>query len=139
MKLDLSVFQCVVSIVVHRQRLSHANHSGHVYGRDNVGVSDCSCQRHCGSTIAIFSVFQGRHPPLTAIRAVAPAAEEVVAILRPPTMPPENHAAEVGYAQQCDCIVQVAGAVAPWLRSRWALLQIVKENNNIFHCCPEGP
>ena len=24
-------------------------------------------------------------------------------------MPPENHAAEVGYAQQCDCIAQVAG------------------------------
>ena len=49
----------MVSIVIDRQSLSHSNHPSHVYGGDNVGVSDCSCQRHRGPTKTIFPVFQG--------------------------------------------------------------------------------
>ena len=58
MMLDQSVFESVVPVVIEPPKLEPFHLSSH-NGGDNVGVSDCSCKRHCGPSKTIFSVFQG--------------------------------------------------------------------------------
>ena len=58
MMLDESVLESVVPVVIEPPKLEPFHLSQPQWG-DNVGVSDCSCKRHCGPSKTIFSVFQG--------------------------------------------------------------------------------
>ena len=90
MELDNAIFKGIIPVMVYRKCLRHPNQPSHINGGDNVRMLDGSSERKQSS---LSSTVAPRRPPLrkphpvwttTAIRAVAPAADEVVAIRRPP-------------------------------------------------------
>ena len=141
-------FQKSDIIVVDRQRLSHSNHPSHVYGGDNVGVSDCSCQRHCGPTITIFPVFQGGTSTPTTKESTPRldnhcnsggcprrwggcSNSESSKPCRLKTMLQElvMHSRAIAHHQELRC--------CSLAKIPMTLLKVVKEDHYIFNSCPE--
>ena len=91
MKVYKSIFEGVVPIVINRKRLSHPNQPRHINVGYEMALVSATVARLKQSSLS--SNDAPRRPPLkkphpfwttTAIRALTPAAEEVVAILSPP-------------------------------------------------------
>ena len=57
MKLDKSILEGVVPVVIDRKRLSHPNQPSHINGGDDVRMFNGSCERDSGSP-KVFLVFQ---------------------------------------------------------------------------------
>ena len=128
MELDSAIFKGIIPVMVYRKCLRHPNQPSHINGGDNVRMLDGSGERDSGSQSMALAVsatvarpkhtsplcllplplagprdFGGNHilsgPLLLFVaEAVAPAADEVVAIRRPP-----NQAAWKPCCSSCVC------------------------------------